>query len=61
MGQWRRATFKEYIREELTCYSEGMPKDMEKKFGFVNISAVAIRDVTNMEIINDCNTTSTAA
>jgi hypothetical protein len=24
MGRWRGATFKEYIREELACFSEGM-------------------------------------
>ena len=26
MGRWRGATFKEYIREELACFSEGMSK-----------------------------------
>ena len=30
MGQWRGATFKEYIQEELMVYSEGMLKDMKK-------------------------------
>ena len=26
MGRWRGAAFKEYIREELACFSEGMSK-----------------------------------
>ena len=33
MGRWRGATFKEYTREELSIYSEGMSKAMKKKFG----------------------------
>jgi hypothetical protein len=32
MGQWRRATFNEYIREELACYTRGMSRDMKQKF-----------------------------
>ena len=24
MGRWRRATFKEYVRNELACFSSGM-------------------------------------
>ena len=41
MGLWRGATFKEYIREELACFSEGMSKSMKKKFDFVNIAGNA--------------------
>ena len=29
MGRWRGATFKEYIREQLACYSEGMTTNMK--------------------------------
>ncbi len=29
MGRWRGATFKEYIREQLACYSEGMTTKMK--------------------------------
>lgn len=46
MGRWRGATFKEYIREELSVYSEGMSKLMKKCFGFVNVNATAFEDVT---------------
>ena len=46
MGRWRGATFKEYIREELACYSEGMSRAIKRKVGFVNISAGAFVDVT---------------
>jgi hypothetical protein len=35
MGRWRWATLKEYIREELACFSEGMPTSTKKKFDFV--------------------------
>jgi hypothetical protein len=29
MGQWKGVTFKEYIQEELACYSAGMTKNMK--------------------------------
>jgi hypothetical protein len=29
MGRWKEATFKEYIRKELHCFSEGMTKKHE--------------------------------
>ncbi len=29
MGRWKGATFKEYIREELECYSAGMSLHMK--------------------------------
>ena len=45
MGRWRGATFKEYIREQLACYSVGMSKSMKKKHGFVNIAGGAHTDV----------------
>ena len=46
MGRWKGATFKEYIREELACYLEGMTKNMKRNFKFVNISGNAYRNVT---------------
>ena len=46
MGRWRSATFKEYIREELSCYSAGMSSKMKLKFAFVNISGGVYTDVT---------------
>jgi hypothetical protein len=47
MGQWRGATFKEYIREELACFSEGMSTSMKKKFDFVNIAGNAFNTITD--------------
>jgi hypothetical protein len=46
MGRWRSATFKEYIREELSCYSAGMSTNMKRKFNFVNIAGGVYTDVT---------------
>ena len=34
MGRWRGATFKEYIREELARFSEGMSKEHENEIRF---------------------------
>jgi hypothetical protein len=45
MGRWKGATFKEYIREELHCFSEGMTKSMKCNFKFVNVSGGAYHDV----------------
>ena len=47
MGRWRGATFKEYVRNELTCFSSGMSSDMKKKFGFVNVAGNAFSDITD--------------
>jgi hypothetical protein len=41
MGQWSGATFKEYVRNKLACFSTGMSSDMKKKCGFVNVSGNA--------------------
>jgi hypothetical protein len=45
MGRWRGATFKEYIREELACFSDGMSKSMKTKFDFVNIAGNAFNTI----------------
>ncbi len=47
MGRWQGATFKEYIQEELACFSEGMSKSMKKKFDFVNIAGNAFNTITD--------------
>ncbi len=47
MGRWRGATFKEYIQEELVCFSEGMMTSMKKKFDFVNIAGNAFNTITD--------------
>ena len=48
MGRWRGATFKEYISENLSNYSEGMSRYMKKIHGFVNIDAEAYKDVSSL-------------
>jgi len=53
MGRWRGATFKEYVRNELACFSTGMSKDMKQKFGFVNVSGNAFSDITNTCVNTD--------
>ena len=47
MGRWRSATFKEYIREELACFSAGMSTNMQRRFNFVNIAGGTLHDVTD--------------
>ncbi len=51
MGRWRDDTFKEYMREELHCFSDGMAKAMKQCFKFVNVTGHALTDVTS-QIIN---------
>jgi hypothetical protein len=51
MGRWRGDTFKEYIRNELHCFSDGMLKAMKQCFKFVNVTGHALTDVTN-QIVN---------
>ncbi len=46
MGQWRRATFKEYVREELALFSEGMSTKMKQKFHFVNVGGNSMYNIT---------------
>jgi hypothetical protein len=47
MGRWRGATFKEYIHEQLACFSSGMSKSMKQSFHFVNIAGNAFHDNTD--------------
>ena len=65
MGRWRGATFKEYIREQLACYSKGMSTAMKKCHGFVNIAGGTTTnvptDVTNTVFTMDFNTSAAAA
>jgi hypothetical protein len=53
MGRWRGATFKEYVRNELACFSSGMSRDMKQKFGFVNVSGNAFSDITDACVNGD--------
>jgi hypothetical protein len=61
MGRWKGATFKEYIREELACYSAGMTTNMKRNFKFVNISGNAYNDVTMTCVMEDYNINCAAA
>ena len=65
MGRWRGATFKEYIREQLACYSKGMSTSMKKVHGFVNIAGGADTDVpvdiTDTVMTMEFNTAAVAA
>jgi hypothetical protein len=61
MGRWRSATFKEYLREELACFSQGMTRNMKRKFGFVNIAGGIYHDVTETMITTQYNTFAVAA
>ena len=55
MGRWKGATFKEYIREELACYSAGMSSKMKRNFKFVKISGTAYNHVTGKCLEEDYN------
>ena len=61
MGRWKGATFKEYIREELHVFSQGMSKHMKNTFRFVNISGGVYHDITNDTIALEYNTVAGAA
>jgi hypothetical protein len=61
MGRWWGAKFKEYIREELANYLDGMSKAMKIKFNFMNVASNAFRDFTNTVLLMEYNTDFTLA
>ena len=61
MGRWRSATFKEYIREELACFSEGMSTKMKHRFAFVNIAGGVYQDITDQVVPLPYSTTFASA
>ena len=61
MGRWRGATFKEYIREELANYLDGMSTAMKTKFNFMNVAGNAFQDITDTVLSMDYNTDFTLA
>jgi hypothetical protein len=61
MGRWKGATFKEYIREELACYSAGMSSNMKQNFKLVNVSGNAYNDITGRCLEEDYNINISAA
>ncbi len=46
MGRWRSTTFKDYIWEELACFSEGMSTKIKQKFLYMNVAGNAFHDIT---------------
>jgi hypothetical protein len=61
ISRWKGAMFKEYIMEELACYSAGMSSNMKRSFKFVNVSSNAYNHVTNRCLEEDSNVNSTVA
>jgi hypothetical protein len=61
MGRWRSQTFKEYIREELSCFSTGMSTKMKTKLNFVNIAGGVYNDVTDAIVLLPYTTNTPAA
>jgi hypothetical protein len=61
MGRWKGATFKEYIREELACYSTGMSSNMKQSFKFVNVFGNSYNNVTASCLEEDYNVNSMVA
>ncbi len=47
MGCWRGAMFKEYVQNEVACFSTKLASDMKKKFGFVNVAGNAFSNITD--------------
>jgi hypothetical protein len=46
LGKWQGKTFKEYVCEQLSNFSEGMSTSMKKTFGFVNVEVGVFHDIT---------------
>ena len=61
MGRWRGQIFKEYIRDELQCFSKGMSWSMKKLFKFVNDAGGAYHDVTSAVMTTTPNSGAAAA
>ena len=56
MGRWRGETFKEYIREELQFFAEGVLTEMKQDFKYFNIDGGAyseLVDVTRTTVVSD--------
>ena len=57
MGRWQGATFKEYVREQLSVFSEGMSSSMRNSYGFINVEGGVFHNVTNTVMAMACTTT----
>ena len=56
MRRWKGAMFKEYIREELANYADGMSTAMKTKFNFMNVAGNAFQDITETVLTMKYNT-----
>ena len=61
MGRWRSDTFKEYISDQLSTFSDGMSTDMKKTFNFVNIAGGELTNITMETLSADYNLHASAA
>ena len=64
MGRWRGQTFKDYVREQIASFSEGMAKNMKRKFNFVNVCAGAhngLVDIMNTMVMSPYDNPQVAA
>ena len=64
MGRWRGGGFKEYIREKLHCFAEGMSTAMKQDFKFVKIAGEAYSEfvgVTRTTVVSDYHPTEETA
>ncbi len=59
MVRWKGATFKEYMQDELACFSAGMLLTMKRQFGFLNVASTAFYNVMDMAIVAEYNTSIT--
>jgi len=60
MGRWKSNTFKEYVSDQLSQFSEGMSKSMKKLFNFVNVEGGVLHDVTNTAVNTPYTITNTS-
>ena len=54
MGRWRGKTFKEYISDQLSNFTDGMSEAMSRTFKFVNIAAAG-QSATLQDVTDDPN------
>ncbi len=52
MVRWRGNVFKEYVRKELHCFSDGMAKAIKQFFKFFNITGHALTNIT-LQIVKE--------
>lgn len=61
MGWWHEVTFREYICNDLACFSNDMSKNIKWQFGFVNVSGGMFHNVTDAVLASSYNSHASAA